>query len=312
MRAIQTPQRNRVLKILVIGSVHLDIIADVEPETADNVDKVGCLNFSVGGTAFNIAASISFHGKTVALYSVIGRDSFSFNILRKELARRRLISRYIKRVPSMPESGFVGIMRKGTLVSAVSCVGIDSAVLDLEDLKRAIHRATLVAIECNLAVEQIRQIIAITQELHKPLCISAVSESKVDRIRQAIQGRGATVFRVVMLNELEARRVFGNSLDNAATACRDLATENVVLSQAEKGFTVLRPRRDRILFSPIIENVISTLGAGDALFAAFCDHFSTRNELSEEAIISDAKKYLEPVLQSKYATPILGRRRRKS
>ena len=46
--------------ILVIGAAHIDVFANYERELSSKIDKPGKIDFSLGGTAFNIAANLAF------------------------------------------------------------------------------------------------------------------------------------------------------------------------------------------------------------------------------------------------------------
>jgi hypothetical protein len=71
--------------VLVIGSVHLDIVAHFKSDTADNIDKIGSLRYRVGGSAFNIAANLAFDKQPVRLLSIVKSDSLSGLMIRDVL-----------------------------------------------------------------------------------------------------------------------------------------------------------------------------------------------------------------------------------
>lgn len=292
-----------VTPLLVIGSVHVDIIVDVAPKTRQNLDKMGRLQYAVGGTAFNVASNLVHQGIPVLLYSAIKRGGFASPIIRRELARRGLGKEFVREDRLMPESGFIAHMQNGVLTTAVSCIGIEDVEFDDWELTRAIGKCSLVAVECNLAVRQIQQILKIATGLNRPVCISAVSESKVERISQAVKSRAGRAFRFVIMNELEAKKAMGTSFVNGKRVCEVFSSENVVITHGCSGFTVLtRHAKPRKFNAPII-NVSSSLGAGDALFSAFCSHFSRHSTLDKGDIANEAKKFLGPVLSSHSAVP---------
>lgn len=290
-------------RILVIGSVHVDIVAYVEPSTAGNLDKIGVLSYTVGGTAFNVAANLAYHNQSVALFSYLKKNSFSAEIIRKEVKRRNLNSGMIRDVPMSSESGFVAHLQEGKLVSAVSCIGIQDVSFDETYLKKAISNCDFIAIECNLASDQIQQVVTIARHLRKPISISGVSESKVIRIMGLHQPKDVPLFIFVVLNDLEAKKVLGDKLYEPTEICKIFSSENVIITLGRDGFRILGRDGTDKPFSASVTNVVSSLGAGDAMYAALCSHFSTNRKLDENTIIWDVKKYLVPVLGSREATP---------
>ena len=63
--------------ILVIGSAHIDILADYNQETENDINKEGDILIGIGGVGFNIAANLAYHGLSSKLYTVIKANSYS-------------------------------------------------------------------------------------------------------------------------------------------------------------------------------------------------------------------------------------------
>ena len=297
-------------KILVIGSIHMDILANVDPSTKENIDKIGQLRYSVGGTAFNVGANMAYHEKEVSIYSVLKEDGFSSKAIRAELSRRGLSSRLVRDIAMPAESGFVAHTQGGALVSAVSCIGIQDVTFEDDDLLHAIRESALIAIECNLAQNQIIQIANLARNEAKPLCVCAVSESKVSRIYKCFRNIDKPMFKLVVLNDLELKKVAENS--DSKSICEDFSAEYVCITRGPNGFDILYPDGSIITSKVEIEAVISSLGAGDALYAGLCAHFLERAVLDPNQIANDAKRFLVPVLGSQNATPDIKNARKKS
>ena len=63
--------------ILVIGSIHLDIIGSyfLSKNNKDSVDKEGAFDISVGGAAYNIAYNLLRNKKRASIFSIIKEGS---------------------------------------------------------------------------------------------------------------------------------------------------------------------------------------------------------------------------------------------
>lgn len=293
-------------RILALGSVHMDIIANIDRSTKKNVDKIGSLTYTVGGTAFNVAANLRHGGQNVALYSVLKAGSHSSTTITAEMGRRGISTAYIRfqRLPA--ESGFIAHTENGEVQSAVSCIGIQDANLDYNDIAKAINNSSLIAIDCNLATEQIHQLHKLAKKSGKPLCICAVSESKVSRIFNNKFSDSGPAFKFVILNQNElAKATAGKTAISTEELCKSFSTEYIILTKSQIGFDVIEPTARHENLKVNVEHVVSPLGAGDALYAAMCHHFSAQGKLSIEEAKEDARRFLVPVLTSKHATPVV-------
>jgi sugar/nucleoside kinase (ribokinase family) len=294
-------------KILVVGSVHMDIVADFKPDTAQNIDKIGNLRFSVGGAAYNIAANLAYHRQHhVALLSVIKEGSLSDNLIANYLAQSDIDCRFLVKARDIPESGFVAHICQSRLISAVSCVAIEQVPLPEKQFEAAMDWAEIIAVETNLSAETLDKVISAAGERKKPVLACCVSESKVDRLhRQAENGK----FRLeaVVMNQTEAAAV-GYSMNSAdwnrdfsKRLCEHFSAKIVFITQGERGYDAFLRGGDHRHFDAMnIPNVVSTLGAGDAFFAAVISSAPKIDLLKSSETI---RNYLLPVLTTTNAAP---------
>src|SRR3954453_829867 len=175
--------------ILVIGSAHIDILADYNQETENDVNKEGDILIGIGGVGFNIAANLAYHGISARLYTVIKANSYSGTLIKSSMIKRGMSTEFLFEMPTGDsEIGFVAHRSDGMLVTGVASTLVDLCTLQTHSLENAINRATLVAIECNLSASQIKQIINIAAQFNKPLFLCSVSENKVKRAIAKKQG----------------------------------------------------------------------------------------------------------------------------
>ena len=122
--------------ILVIGSVHLDAIANFEDagqETA--VDKIGTqFRLATGGTAFNVARYLKSLGHETFILSALNRHSESAPIIDRALETAGLRPDYLLDDPTLGESAFVALFRSGELFLASSHTNVDQSQIITDTL----------------------------------------------------------------------------------------------------------------------------------------------------------------------------------
>lgn len=193
---------NNVARVLVIGSAHLDIVADFDRKTEMNLDKIGELLFSVGGAAYNIAANLAINDCEVSVLSILKRNSLTGHVIANHLRKRRIGCQFLFEREDIPESGFIAHTCDHRLRSAVSCVAIEHSPIPDKLLDAATHWAEVVAIDTNLSVESIKKIALKCFSEKKPVYACCVSESKVSRLFRRFEG-DQPLFQIVTMNNAE-------------------------------------------------------------------------------------------------------------
>lgn len=256
-------------ELLVIGGVHIDILADYSVKDKHKSDKVGNISFSIGGTAFNLIANLVHRNIKISLCTVLNEDSqFTPHIFYK-MREMKVSPDYIQTIKSDDLSAFVALREEGELVSAVTSNLIEKSHLEYAVLEKAISEHELVVADCNLSAFQLSDILKICNYRRKPVIIAVVSDSKVERICN-LDARFTV--DLVAMNIFEAMVFFG-AKDQAEVEERLMDKrysnfQTMVVTLGKEGFMVKTAEGNLRKFpAHEIGNVRSSTGAGDALLA---------------------------------------------
>ena len=255
--------------ILVIGSVHLDVIGnfeDVGQETA--VDKIGAaFRLEVGGTAFNIARNLKNLGHQPYLFSALNRRTNSAPIIDRALDREGLRPDYVLDDPTLGESAFVALFRSGELFLASSYTNVDQSRFIIEPLPLILPAFDWVITDCNLSRIQIQTVAAACQRQGANLIGAATSETKAPRfLASADYGN-----RALTVNTREARvlAITSGINPNDHQALRQaIQSDLLLITQGAAGFDIITEAGPTFHSTPRVLNPRHTNGAGDAATAA--------------------------------------------
>lgn len=293
--------------VLIIGSVHLDILADIDSSTFGNIDKIGSMKIALGGSAYNIAVNLSLSKIPVNIITVVKKNSLSSKMILDSLHEKSINTEYVLIKDSIPESGFVAHMHKKDLISAVSSTAIEQTWLEKGFLEHAIAESGYVVIDCNLNRNHIKLIRTICSTLSKELFVSPVSESKVDRIFFDTE-KDKIFYKLISLNAKEAGKfsdweTVGNNPYKIMELCKSYHSEIVIITNGNKGYSVFEHNGSRFDFNtPFVPFVKSSLGAGDALLAAVVYHYCKHKNFNWTECETDINNFIAPILGIDEAT----------
>ena len=255
--------------ILVIGSVHLDAIANFEDagqETA--VDKIGAeFRLGVGGTAYNIAQSLKTLGHEPYLFSALNRQTNSAPIIDRALDNKGLRADYLLDDPTLGESAFVALFRSGELFLASSHTNVDQSQIITDTLPLILPNFEWVIADCNLSQAQIEAIAADCQRHGANLIGAATSEAKAPRFLASAPHTS----RAFTMNAREAHALQIASdvaFDDREALRQTVRTELLLVTQGAAGFDIITPAGATSHKPPQVLNPRHTNGAGDAATAA--------------------------------------------
>lgn len=239
-------------KLAVIGSVHIDIFADTELNIDSGVDLPGEFVLSVGGTAFNVCATLNLLGVPVVFISALRKGSLFTRLILQKLSSLG-ITHHIILKSHLPESAFLAVRVHGELLFAITATCVEHAD---EDIIQGIHEYLLLkaVVDCNLSEKCLGEIVKAYQEVY----ICATSQVKSAKI---LGLKGASNIKAVFLNQAEAFQIVSLFSGNLS----DIIKTYWFITKGADGVTVVTPQGERFdIPNPDLGTVKSTSGAGDA------------------------------------------------
>lgn len=270
-------------RILVIGSAHLDVLADFQQNEKERIDKEGHVSFAIGGCAFNVASNIATRKDVdVSLYTHLHSRSIISNAILDKLKRTGVSRNYVFKDATIErDSGFIAHRMNGGLSTAVSSMTIEHAQLDETKLNRAIGTADVVVAECNLSSFQLQRIASICTSKSKPLLVDGISESKCRRIL-ALTDTDPPPLDWFSLTLKEATSLLDNTppTDTDATRlCRRAKSRHVLVADGTTSWKVYCLNGEIHAYDapPIPAGVQATTGHGSAVTASLA-HYAALND----------------------------------
>lgn len=277
------------IKVVVIGSAHLDVLATV---TGDElaIDKIGRVSIDVGGTGANIAVNMAKMGAEVTMITAMNESAFSRIV--KEFMASHGVNMVVDSF-SGPDAVFSAhIDKDGEMVSAVSSMPVGHVAFRAEDVCDHLSGADCLILECNVSAHELDRLTALANTMMVPVFISAVSEEKALRIKEIsgnvecifMNGKEASYYRSHCLWDI------GSYEDMAAA----METSLVVTMGSDGAFFANHEQTIRIP-PPRMGHTTNFLGAGDAFMAATVFSHINDEKTMQEAVIVGARKAAEVI-----------------
>lgn len=298
--------------VLVVGGVHLDMVAEYEASGDEGLDRQGkSVRISLGGAGYNVAANLARNRCPVQFFTFVKRDSLSARIIKNHLETKGISTNLIQESGDVGESGYVAHWRQNSLERAVSVSSFDQASFDERTsaiLKRAIESCRFIAVDTNLTLEQLREVVRLARLFGKQICVTSVSEIKVLRLRALIDSAFDFKFTLISLNEREAYALGVAPLalvEKGEALRKDLKADQLVITQGERGYLVFEPSSHH-QFDPFVpaRGTAHGFGAGDALFAGACKALYYQKRIDfRQCHAKEIQTSVLPVLDVHEATP---------
>lgn len=266
-------------KFMVAGFVQIETIVKVDelPLPYKQFESIpDIINASIGGAGFNEAMALRWLGNDVDFMSMVARNM-----------SKRQIEAYLKindvnlstdyvlpLLDGMPTS--VILYCKGKKQTFEDVKDIRHVSYDLEMFENQIQDKDMVLISnCNFC----RPIIGLAQKYHKPLALN-VRSMRAEKIANKEDFLAAANILYISDDDLECDPY------DCIKECREkYDPEIIIMGIGDKG-VILYIREDNSLleYKPVKTNeIINTVGAGNALFSAFL-HYYIKTKDAKEAI----------------------------
>ena len=261
-------------RVLVVGNVNVETSLKLEafplPETSSY--QPSRISVSVSGVGFNLARALQVLGTEVRLASIIGPDEAGALVK----ATLRDLGLFSSRLHTGARTG------RSLVISDAS--GARHVHTDLEGVREATYPLEVF----DRALQGCDLVVLTNIDYTRPLLARAVAAGvPVSTDLHAIQSL-TNPYDQDYLAAASLLFLSGEHLQNPEGTVSELRQrfdpEFVIVGLGSKG-ALLSERAREVVHVPafIVPNVVSTVGAGDALHAAFC-HFWLVGELPERAL----------------------------
>lgn len=262
--------------ILVIGGANIDYAAISEHPLIAKDSNIGKLKFSYGGVGRNIVENLARLSDKVSFITAIGNDA---NGQKMKCDLRKLGVKVFSPAYQEPSSSYLAIYDNRHDMQLAVC---DTEILDkmtyndLLPFRKTIERHHNIVLEANINQEVIDRMF--TDFFSHRFFVEAVSANKVVRFRKHL-----SKIYLYKSNILEARYLLemdGTPVELAEKLMK-LGVQNVVLTDGSAPITIgTQGKTDRIMIQRAKE-IVSSNGAGDALFAGVLHGLHQDMPLSE-------------------------------
>jgi len=264
------PARSSSPRVLVVGSLNIDLIAQVErlPAAGETVPAGGLLR-RFGGKGANQAVAAARQGAAVTLIGCVGDDADGA-AYREHLVREGIDIRAVGKIPRTPT---------GTALIAVDRRGQNCIVV----VAGANARLTAAAVRAQAAIIRRADALLLQLEVPLPAVLEAMRIANTAGVPVVLNPSplrtdfpwGRVALHTIIVNELEARQIFGRSVGNLARKAkvwrRALAGRQITQLLVTRGArsTLCLTAEKCITVRTLRVRPVDTVGAGDAFAGAF-------------------------------------------
>ena len=278
------------MKALVIGSAVIDVIANIDEKVQEknflklfigSKYNLNIFRFDIGGSALNVAVTLSRLKNNSYLFSKVGKDQFSKKIL-SFLKKENVNTKYVIR-ENVPTDCSIVLMQGGERTILVSHSA--SKTFSLKDIKERIFKNFDFIISTSIFSNEAKEIYEKISEICEKNKINFVFNPSITIIRKfdlrEIRGN------FIILNDEEAKTLTKEKDINVAGKKLLNNFETVIITLGKDG-SILFKDNLKIYQEAIKVNIVSTLGAGDSFTAGFVHWYSKTKNLKESLAFATA------------------------
>lgn len=253
------------MKILVIGSVNIDIVGVGTSSLIPHDSNIGRVDLVVGGVGKNIAENLKRLQLDPSFLTFLGKDAFT-----------KIITDYLDRIGlnydhslwmDGPSPKYLAIHHpNGALESAINDLMVveNVEVSAMEAEKDYIESFDTLVLDANLSPKMIDYLF--TNFSHKTIIADGVTQSKVIRFRDYLDK-----IHLLKVNANELASLVGEPADDVKNNVRLVLEKGVHQVVATNGAKPITYNVDQTIFQTPIQKakmMRSSVGCGDALLAA--------------------------------------------
>ncbi len=273
-RAYLLPQTaNANPPVLCIGGANIDrklkTLAEFSLATSNPVSQFE----SFGGVARNIAENLARLGQPTSLIAAFGDDA-SGRALQAHARSVQIDLSHSLQIAQQSSDSYTAVLNQaGDMLLALAHMQLVEQ-LDAQFLRTcepARQQAAMIIADMNLPPSSIALLLAEAQLKNIPLFIVAVSQPKMARLPNNLQG-----LSLLLLNRAELETRVGKPCNNQqqlAAACAQVqaqGAQHIIVTLGEQGVCYTTPDGLQFLAAPKITEIQDVTGAGDAFSAAVC------------------------------------------
>ncbi|MFD7525331.1 ribokinase [Paenibacillus chitinolyticus] len=290
-------------KILVVGSMNMDIVTQVERHPIPGETIQGNeTRFFIGGKGANQAVAASRSGVSVAMAGGLGVDSFGADI-RRGLAEDNIILDYVADQPCMTGLALItvdGAGENNIILSSGANGRYGEEEIDQLDLSG--FDVILLQNEISSAANQ--RVLDKAAEKHIPVFMNPAPIDGFDRSQ-------LRKVAFLILNEVEAEVLSGVRIEGSSQALeagKKLLNDGIphlIITLGSKGSIYMDQSGGQITFPAFSVDVVDTTAAGDTFIGAFAAKYVTGAELHDclrYATAASALAVAQPGAQSSIPT----------
>ncbi len=266
-------------RIIVSGLVNVETtlnIGNFPVEYSPIEYKFFGLRSNVAGVAYNVAKALTILEDNVELISIIGRDGESKVVL-EGIQNAGVNDKYILDKLNETPTSLILFDEEGKRKIYCDLKDIQETEYPMEDAESAIKSADLVvACNCNFN----RPLLTMAKDMGKTIAtdVHVLSDLKDDYNRDFMQYAD-----IVFMSDEIIVSDNKNPRDFLKAMYGMYAPKVIVLGRGSKGALMYLGEKDEFVELPAVKtnDVVNTVGAGDALFSAFVHYYAKGMEAVE-------------------------------
>ncbi len=257
--------------LILVGGSNIDFIASSLSPLIKETSNIGKINISFGGVMKNIAYDLALLNDKFIFFTALGDDLYAKNLIKhlKEM-KINFITPLNKGISS---SSYLAINDQNNDLYISIC---DNEVINslspsfLMNYDLSFEKAKYILLDANLNLETISHII--DRYHHKKIMVEGVSIEKIKKFKQFLN-------RIYLLkaNLDEIKELFDlkddNLIENLLKELVNSKVKKAIISNKSEAILYFDGEKINQIKVVKKENIVSSNGAGDALFAGFIHSF---------------------------------------